>query len=138
MGVFTATATPEVRTTICENLALNNLAIITVTPNKPNIRYCVIRLSSPDVKTEFKWLLTKLQKEGKQAPKVIVYCQRLSDCSNLYGVFEDGLEDRENDIAPKDRLYAMYHSHTDEEVKSHIERSFGQKDGTVRVLFATG
>ncbi|XP_072033273.1 uncharacterized protein [Amphiura filiformis] len=83
------------------------------------------------------WLLAKLQEEQEKTPCVIVYCQRLADCSDLYGVFEEGMEDRDNGTERKKRLHAMYHSSTDDSIMEHIHNFFSQEDRTVRVLFLT-
>ena len=95
-------------------------------------------MKSSDLRREFKWLLSTLQEQGKDAPRVIVYCQRLADCSELYGLFEDAMQDRTMGTEPCNRLYAMYHSETDDTIKEHVHESFGQEDGTIRILFATG
>ena len=138
MGVFTTTATSETRSLICENLVLHNLTTVTHTPNRPNIRYCIMKVPTSDLRKDFQWLLHKLQEEGKEAPHVTVYCQRLTDCTELYGIFEDGMKDRDKGTLPNERLYTMYHSQTDDCIKDHVHQSFSQTNGTVRVIFATG
>ena len=137
MGVFTATASNEVRKLICENLALHNLAEFLEVPNRPNIRYSVIKVATSDSSENFAWLLETLKCKKQSTPRVIVYCPRLTDCSLLYGIFEKGMKDRETGVDPYKRHYAMFHSQTSEKMKDHIGKSFGLEDGIVRVLFAT-
>ena len=72
----------------------------------------------------------------------MVYCQSLDTCASLYTHFLQALQDASYyppgaEHVSDNRLFAMFHSCTDEHNKRVVVSSLSQTDGVVRVVFAT-
>jgi ATP-dependent DNA helicase RecQ len=134
--VLTATATPEVEKQIRENLQMNDVTRIVSPPDRPNIRYSVVKMKTDDVDQNFSWLIQELLKQGYSSRRVIIFCKSHASCRNLYRKFHIALK-LCNYSSYKDRQFAMFHAGTDDEIKSFIIDSFSKENGMVRVLFAT-
>ena len=61
--------------------------------------------------------------------RLIVYCRSRSQCSSLYGIFEEELDNNDH--------FAMCHGGTDTEIAKKVVKEFEKVDGNIRVLFAT-
>ena len=77
-----------------------------------------------------------------KAQRVVVYCQSLDMCASLHTHFLQALQDASyyppgDEHVRDNRLFAMFHSCTDEHNKSVVISSLSQTDGVVRVVFAT-
>ena len=136
----TATATRSVREDVISSLEMNNLVYICVSPDRPNIFYEVRKRT--DVECDFEDLLHTLEEKLIDTPRVIVYCQSLNTCSDLFAHFlfclgtmsyypSGAAELCEN------RLFGMYHSCTPQHNKDVILQSLRDPKGVVRVVFAT-
>ena len=74
--------------------------------------------------------------------RVIIYCQSLNMCSDLFAhfLFELGSSSYYPPGAPQlsdNRLFGMYHASTPKYNKEVIQTSLSVPDGIVRVVFAT-
>ena len=94
------------------------------------------------IEKDFEAIVEDLAVNNIKAHRILVYCQSLDMCSNLYAHFLHTL--REASYYPPGaeqisdhRLFGMYHSCTDVHNKSVIMDSLCQPDGVVRVVFAT-
>ena len=58
---LTATATAEDRTDIITSLGMSNLAFVTISPNRANIRYSFTELVKIDEEVTFQWLIDHLK-----------------------------------------------------------------------------
>ena len=72
----------------------------------------------------------------------MVHCQSLDTCASLYTHFLQALQDASYyqpgaEHVSDNRLFAMFHSCTDEHNKRVVVSSLSQTDGVVRVVFAT-
>ena len=115
--------------------------IVHVSPDRPNIRYTVVK-SSRDCTTAFQWLLDDLQKNRKNANRVLVYCRSIGSCTKLYKFFLTSMQhlSYEPPFSPPgimNRLFAMFHSRVDDDDKSLILDSMKNPDGNCRVVFCT-
>ena len=140
MLATTATVTEAMRGDITEKLDMAGCSIISVSPNKPNICYEVVKTSTVD--EDFDSIVQDLAAHNIQARRILVYYQSLDMCSALYAHFLYTLGD--NSYYPPgaqhmsdNRSFGMYHSCTDEHNKQVILKSFSHPDGVVRVVFAT-
>jgi superfamily II DNA helicase RecQ len=134
--VLTATATPDVEKQIRENLQMNIVTRLVSPPDRPNIRYAVVRMKNDAEDQHFSWLIEELLKQGYHARRVIIFCRHHAHCRSLYRMFHVSLKSC-NYSSYKDRPFAMFHAGTDDKIKSFILDSFTKENGTVRVLFAT-
>lgn len=134
--VLTATATPYVEKQIVTNLQMNNVTRLVSPPDRPNIRYSVVRIKDDREDEYFSWLIEELLKQGYYARRVIIFCRSHAHCRSLYKLFHVSLKSCKYS-SYTDRPFAMFHAGTDDEIKSFILESFSKENGTVRVLFAT-
>lgn len=138
---LTATASKELRRKVSEIIGLVNPAVIAVSPCKSNIAYRVSKLVS--FNDSFGPILQELKEKLTSLGRIIIYCRRFEDCSDLYCFFKRGLG--KNFTYPTDapcelskyRLVEMFTSSTDQEVKSQIIESFGNASSPLRIVCAT-
>ena len=81
----TATATRSVREEIIKTLELKNCLQISVSPDRPNIYYEVCNRT--EIENDMSDLVELLRHKANNTPRVIVYCQSLDTCSNLFAHF---------------------------------------------------
>ena len=141
MLAATVTVTDVMRNVIVEVLEMTGCAVVSVSPNKPNIFYSVKKRSS-SIGEDFALITSDLLCNNVKANRVIVYCQSLDVCANLYIHFMRVLGDRGYypsgaEQVSDNRLYGMFHAKTDEYNKDVIMKSLANPKGVVRVVFAT-
>lgn len=109
-------------------------------PDRPNIFYEV--RPRTDIDYDMKPFVCSLKKHLVEAPRVIVYCQSLNLCADLFGHFMAELGDdvyypagAEKVLA--NRLIGMFHSRTTAHNKDVLLQSLTTTGGTVRIVFAT-
>ena len=108
--------------------------------DRPNIYHEV--KGRTDIKSDMEPFVNSLKKNKISSPRVIVYCQSLNFCSDLYAHFLFELGDRAyypmgSEKIPENRVIAMFHSRTNEENKKIVLASLTKPKGTVRIVFAT-
>ena len=136
----TATASRSVRIDIIEKLEMMGCVHISASPDRPNIFYGV-RVRT-DIEKDFHELTLSLKNNLINTPRVIVYCQSLTMCSDLYAHFHDVLGNASYYPAGAEkisdnRLFGMFHSCTPQYNKTIILKSLLDPNGIVRVVFAT-
>ena len=91
----------------------------------------------------FRGLVSELQNKGVETPRTLIYCRRVKDCAQLFRTFQEclpgSLSFHPPDAIPcaKNRLYAMFHQSTEQEIKETVIRSFKKTESTCRVVIAT-
>lgn len=85
----------------------NDTTQISISPNKPNIKLVVKKVSS-EIETAIYWLVDALGLLGESFPRTLVYCNSISDVSKLYNHVVKELENCTN-------LVEMFHSETPED-----------------------
>ncbi len=98
MLAATATVTEVM---IVEVLEMTGCAVVSVSPNKPNIFYSV-KARSSSIGDDLAFITSDLLCNNVKANRVIVYCQSLDMCAPGSEQVSDN------------RLYGMYHAKTDE------------------------
>lgn len=136
----TATVTKRMRDYVVLKLGMAGCCMVSESPNKPNICYEVVHKTS--IEEDFEFAVTDLLNNNIKAQRVIVYCQSLNMCASLYEHFKYTLKDAGYfppgaEQISDNRMFAMFHSCTDEYNKSVIMQSLSQPDGVVRIVFAT-
>ena len=142
--VMTATATNHAEREIANIVGMKKYHRIALSPNKENIRYSVISLPVFNLYTCMKPIIKDIEVNGINAERVIVYCRKKGHCSDLFELFTEclgiaGYHQYEVDAVNDDRnrLFAMFHSKTDDDVKSTVLKSFTEEKGHIRILFCT-
>ena len=83
-------ATTKTQKIICRTLGMDNLVYVVDIPDRPNIKYTVIR--QPICFEEaFSSLVEAVRKERVQMGRVIIYCRSYDDCSSVYLYFRSKL-----------------------------------------------
>ena len=136
----TATVTRAIRDDIIDKLDMGGCEVICVSPNRPNIYYEVRPRTT--VEADMEHLVTCLRLHGSKADRVIVYCQSLDMCADLYEYLHNSLGEMSyypsgSKQVSDNRLFGMYHSSTPPRNKEVILQSMQKEDGVVRVVFAT-
>lgn len=141
IAVLTATATKATCLTILKHMKMTSAVHMQLSPNRPNIRYSVIK-ASRECYQAFQWLLDDLRLQRQHLPRVLVFCRSITTCSSLYKFFLTELREQsymspssKPDISQ--RLFAMFHSRIDDEDKTRIMESMRDSDGACRVVFCT-
>ena len=137
---LTATATKETRHTIFNTLGMKNTYIVFQSPERANFTFSVTNIKT--IVTELSTYVQKLKVERKDFPKMIIFCQTLSDTANIYEYFYKTLgKEFTHPIGAPNlacfRLADMYSSVTVPKVKEQIEKSMKREDSTLRVLICT-
>lgn len=114
--------------------------VVSVSPDRPNIFYKV--QARTDIENDLAELLDSLRRNTISTPRVIVYCNSLNMCADLYAHFHSELESESYHPlgaaqVSDNRLFGMFHSHTPQYNKEVILRSLQIPSGVVRVVFAT-
>ena len=81
---LTATAISTTKGLISRSLRLDDPFVISVSPDRPNVHYSVVRISVCDVTVPFKWLIGDLQ---RNLAKTIVFSRSIAACAKLYKHF---------------------------------------------------
>ena len=139
MLALTATATANIRKKVINILGIHQPLLTYISPNRPNIHYVVKPFES--IPSTFASLLETLQTELCVLPRVIIYCRKYKDCSDLYKFFKKGLG--QDFTKPSDapdianfRLVDMFTACTDVVTKTRIIENF-TKPSQLRIVIAT-
>ena len=137
MMALTATVTYE---DIIDRLDMQGCAIISASPNRPNIFYSVHQRTS--LENDLVPIIDDVRENGIKAGRVIIYCRSLNMCADLYAHFLYTLGG--NSYYPhgapalcENRLFAMFHSSTPKHNKDVVLKSMTEEAGIVRIVFAT-
>jgi hypothetical protein len=139
---LTATATADTRKVIFDVLDMKNPLIILESPNKPNISYVVQYMpKTAKLSDYFTWIVNEVLLSGINAPRTIIYCQTIKQCSILYSMLKALLGDNiyvdVHNKNVREVLLEMLHSSTPDSNKQNVLESFQSSHGTIRILVAT-
>ena len=113
---------------------MNDCDFVFASPDRPNIFYEVC--CRTHIETDIHTFVTSLKGHHVNAPQVIIYCQTLNLCADLYAHFHFELGDSSYcppgvaQVSDK-RLFGMFHSNTTQYNKDIILRSLTIRDGVV-------
>ncbi|KAJ8301105.1 hypothetical protein KUTeg_020092 [Tegillarca granosa] len=125
-----ATAGPKNREKIYRKLCLVNPLEIVKNPDRPNIKLFLKKVKASDNLADvFFWLVDRLQRQGQNFPRYILFCKRISECAGVFNVFRS--------FSHTDTLFNMYHSCTRNHVKQAIASDMNKEDGKIRVFICT-
>ena len=136
----TATATKSIRQELIASLNMEGCEFVSTSVDRPNIYYEV--KCRTDIRSDMEPFVHLLKKLQIDSPRVVIYCQSLNVCSDLYSHFLFELGDQAyyptcSEKIPENRLIGMYHSRTNEHNKGVVLASLTMPRGTVRIVFAT-
>lgn len=135
---LTASADLHSRNIVMRQLHFQNANIITVSPNRPNIRLGVRRLQTDHLDC-FDWLVKDLKEKGLNMLPIIIYCRTINTVTRVFCHLKAELGESawvgEEKIG-KNLLIGMFHSQTLPVNKSRVISSFNG-EGSCRVTVAT-
>ena len=104
--------------------------------------YNNLTFNRTDMESDFSELVETLREKCIVAPRVLVYCQSLDMCAELYAHFHHNLQEAsyyppDSEHISDHRLFGMYHANTCQHNKDVILNSLADPNGVVRVVFAT-
>ena len=129
---LTATASVTTLQKIKELLGLHDARTYHISPDRPNVRLTIKRVSDQGAEC-MQWLVNMLIEKKEDCKKIIVFCRRLQDCSRVYSFINSKLK-HERDGR---RLFNMMHSKTPERVKAKVVASLMDATSSLRVVVAT-
>lgn len=100
-------------------------------PDRPNIKLFVAKTKSNEpLSVTFQFLLNMLKEKRQECDRVIVFCQSIKHCSDIFTMLRLELADEIEHVQ-------MYHSSTTESVKDMIKTDLSNPSGHIRILIAT-
>ena len=125
---LTATATKQTREDICRTLGMKNPVVIADSPNKPNIKYSVVR-NPGTLEETFESLIEEVRKNRQLTERTIIFCRTYDSCARIYMFMKYQLRHESTEpIGAPDigqfRLVDMFCSCTEEIVKNDILMAF--------------
>ena len=137
---ITATATTSTKKNGITTLGLIDPVMILASPDKPNITYTVREKES--IESVFTPLVTQLRASRCRLPRVIVFCRRCEECSELYHFFYSSLKEEFTDPVGVPNLAMlllvdMYTGVTCKSIQDSITTSFGKSNAPLRVIICT-
>ena len=138
---LTATATMVTRQSICKILGMTNPAVVSESPNKPNIKYTLC-LNPDTLEETFPPLVEEIKRYRQTTQRTIVFCRTYNACGQIYLFLKCRLwkEITEPVGAPdvaQFRLVDMFSACTHPKVKDTILRLFSTPNSILRVVIAT-
>lgn len=82
MMALTATATKTLCESVMKTLGMENVFVVSESPDKPNIVYNVHSFESMEI--NFKPLINKLRTERTSMGRTLIYCRSQDACAKLY------------------------------------------------------
>ena len=142
MLALSGTADDKMVKKIKGQLAMSHItSTIVLSPQRPNIRHSVIKVSRNEYMEDFQWISDMVKVEGINTPKTIIFCTSMSDVakvvSNLFVMLGDFLYESGKSHHPSNRLVGIYHAHSFPKYKDRVLTSFKSSTGTIRVIIAT-
>ena len=139
---LTATATRSTRKVVSRRLEMVSPKIVSVSPNKSNIKY-IVKKQNQSIREIVLPLVEELKCKRASMPHVIVFCRTYDTCGEVYTVFKRSLKDEitEPVQAPNElsrfRLVDMFTACTTTQVKNEVLNNFCSPDSVLRIVVAT-
>lgn len=138
---LTATATKASRQAICRTLGMIRPKVVTVSPNRPNIKY-VVHSKPGTLEEVFASLVEEVKRLRLSVDRTIIFCRTYDSCSMLYLFMKDRLGTEFTDpIGAPDqaryRMIDMYTACTHPSVKKQVLDEFCASHSKLRVVIAT-
>lgn len=141
--VFTATAPPKAQQLIIKNLNPRNPQIISINPERPNIKYSnIMRPPSSQTEEHLEEILIPIMEglatEKQNYPLTIMYTDT-SVISFCYAYLEKNLGNRQyiGDPIPENRIFAQYHQTYTEKMKFFIVQEICKSNSRIRFVMCT-
>ena len=136
---LTATATRSLRDEIAVSLDMKNMCTISISPDKANIRYVVLKFET--IEKTFGPMANQVAQYQESLGRTVIFCQTIADCCLLYRFFKYKLGPKFTINGSLDkcrnRIVDMFHSDTEPSIKEEILKNFSTPLHHLRVVIAT-
>lgn len=138
---LTATATKETQRVICRSLGMKKPAVVSTSPNKPNIFYKVI-MKVKEVDDAFGLLVDEIREKRTSMGRTVVFCRTYEHCTHIYHFLrsklgEDMSEPKGYVNHPSLRLVDMFTACTHTDIKNTMLKLLESPNSCLRVIIAT-
>lgn len=140
---LTATATKSTRQAVVKVLKMVSPVIVSVSPNKPNIKYIVKSNVNCSIEEAFAPLVEEFRQKRKGMDRTIIFCRTYDQCSRIYIFLAHRLGREMTDPVgvcrdlPQFRMLDMFTACTHPMIKDCILHSLPDPDSVLRVIVAT-
>ena len=114
---------------------------ITVSPDRPNIRYSVKLVDKGKDLEQLNWIMDIAKEFGTLMPKTIVFCNTYNEIATVLSyilkVLGEAAYIPHHAKCPSNRIVAIYHSTTWKKYKDRVTSSFNHDSGNSRILLAS-
>ena len=136
---LTATATKSTRVSVVKTLNMQKPIIVSLPPLKENVIYSIAQRTT--IPAGFSALADKLLKERTEMGRVIIFCRKCDDVTNIYIYFrrllgQSGTEPKGAPDMARFRLVDMFMHCSHKSVKDQIIKQFTAKS-PLRIVIAT-
>jgi superfamily II DNA helicase RecQ len=115
--------------------------IITVSPDRPNIRYTVKFVDKGKEMEQLNWIVNIAKEFGTLMPKTIIFYNTYTEIATVLSyilkVLGTAAYIPKNEKCPSNRIVAIYHSTTWKKYKDRVVKSFKHDIGNARILLAS-
>ena len=139
---LTATATKRTRQAVIKLLKMVHPKVVSVSPNKPNIKYSVL-VNTQSLEEKFAPLVEEVRQKRTATDRTIIFCRTYDQCAHIYMFVVNRLGKEVTEPIgvcldlPQFRMVDMFTACTHPSVKDSILGSVANKDGTLRIIIAT-
>lgn len=140
---LTATATKSTRQAVVKVLKMVSPKVVSVSPNKPNIKYVVKSNSNSSLEETFAPLVEEFRQKRKGMDRTIIFCRTYDQCSRIYMFLAHRLGKEMTDPVgvcrdlPQFRMLDMFTACTHPTIKNCILQSLPDPDSVLRIIVAT-
>lgn len=137
---LTGTADTKTQEIISKDLVLKQPIKLFVSPNRPNLRFSILKVKKKDMLGNLDWLISLIKEYGINTPKTIIFCDTLYAIANVANYIMMKLGS--NAFHPtssanrEDCLLGIMHSTIQKKYKERLLQSL-KGNGTKRVAVAT-
>ena len=137
---LTGTADTKTQEIISKDLVLKEPCKSFVSPNRPNLRFLVLKVKKKNMFGNLEWLISLIKEKSINTPKTIIFCDTLYAIANVANYLMMKLGSHAfhptSSVNREDCLIGIMHSAIQKKYKDRLLQSL-KVDGTERVAIAT-
>ena len=90
---LTGTADKETEKTVIKELAMKDPVKLFVSPNRCNLRLSINKVGRIDMLKQLDWIVEMIKTNGKETPKIIVFCDTMYSIASVFNYLMMSLGD---------------------------------------------
>ena len=139
---LSGTVTKKICDDVLDKLHLrqDQVSIISMLPDRPNIFLNIKHQKSFDYETDLMWLVAGLRHQKEKFPKTVLFAQSVSHVADIYEFIKtelgrDAYASPELDVS--NRLLSQFHAHVGKGLHDMILSNFASEQSVLRLLIST-